>query len=367
MFELSEEQKNAIEYIEKIWNKQPITVLTGYAGTGKSSTITALISRLGLKKSEVAYCAYTGCAAMVLKRKGIQAQTIHHLIYNTKKDRKTGKLYSILKYKLDRDYKLIIIDEGSFVGEKIMEDLLTFKVPIIMMGDEGQLPPPIDKINKYMLKPDVRLTKIFRQKDGNSIIEFANNMRKGLFSFNYDDNFVKCLPNCNLSMCLWADQILCCTNKNKTIVNQAIREYKGFKSRIPEVGDKLMCLKNNWDNLPISGEQYELVNGMTGYVEEILDSTFSPKYNTMTIRFSLEFDRSIVYETTIDLNPFLDKEPMDIQGIDSFDFGYACSIHKAQGNQWGKVLVYAKNGFGDKKKLYYTAATRAIDKLVWVS
>ena len=367
MFELSEEQKNAIEYIEKIWNKQPITVLTGYAGTGKSSTITALISRLGLKKSEVAYCAYTGCAAMVLKRKGIQAQTIHHLIYNTRKDNRTGKLYSILKYELDRDYKLIVIDEGSFVGEKIMEDLLTFKVPIIMMGDEGQLPPPIDKINKYMLKPDVRLTKIFRQKDGNSIIEFANNMRKGLFSFNYDDNFVKCLSNYNLSVCLWADQILCCTNKNKTEINKAIREYKGFKSQIPEVGDKLMCLKNNWYNLPISGENYELVNGMTGYVEEVIDATFSPYYNTMKILFSLEFDRSIVYKTTIDLNPFLDKEPMDIKGIDSFDFGYACTIHKAQGAQWEKVLVIGKNGFGDKKKLYYTAATRAEKKLVWVS
>ena len=348
-------------------NPEHLYLTNNFIVTHNTTIINDVINKLNIPKNEVAYCAYTGCAAMVLKRKGIQAQTIHHLIYNTRKDRKTGKLYSILKYELDRDYKLIVIDEGSFVGKKIMEDLLTFKVPIIMMGDEGQLPPPIDKINKYMLKPDVRLTKIFRQKDGNSIIEFANNMRKGLFSFNYNDNFVKCLSNYNLSVCLWADQVLCCTNKNKTEINKAIREYKGFKSQIPEVGDKLMCLKNNWYNLPISGENYELVNGMTGYVEEIIDATFSPYYNTMKILFSLEFDRSIVYETTIDLNPFLDKEPIDIKGIDSFDFGYACTIHKAQGAQWEKVLVIGKNGFGDKKKLYYTAATRAIDKLVWVS
>ena len=58
---------------------------------------------------------------------------------------------------------------------------------------------------------------------------------------------------------------------------------------------------------------------------------------------------------------------MDIRGIDSFDFGYACTIHKSQGSQWEKVLVIGKNGFGDKKKLYYTAATRAEKKLVWVN
>lgn len=367
MFELSEEQENAIEYIKNNWNKQPVTVLTGYAGVGKSCTIAALISRLGLKKSEIAYCAYTGCAALTLKKKGINAQTIHHLIYNTKKDKKTGQLFSILKRYLDKDYKLIIIDEGSFVDEKIMQDLLSFHIPIIMMGDEGQLQPPVGKINKFMLNPDVRLTKIFRQKDGNTIIDFASNLRKGIFDYTFNDNNVKCFNSLTLNMCLWADQILCSTNKDKDEINKAIREYKGFKSQIPEVGDKLMCLKNNWYNLPISGENYELVNGMTGYVEEVIDATFSPYYNTMKILFSLEFDRSIVYETTIDLNPFLDKEPIDIKELDMFDFGYACTIHKSQSSQWEKVLVYAKNGFGDKKKLYYTAATRAIDKLVWVS
>lgn len=367
MFELSEEQKNAIEYIKNNWNKQPVTVLTGYGGSGKSAIISILIKQLNLSKNEVAYCAYTGCAALTLKKRGVNAQTIHHLIYNTKKDKKTGKFHSILKYKLDRNYKLIIIDEGSFVDEKTMQDLLSFHIPIIMMGDEGQLPPPLGKINKYMLKPDVRLTKIFRQKDGNTIIDFASNLRKGIFDYSFNDDNVKCFDSLTLNMCLWADQILCSTNRDKDEINRAIREYKGFKSHIPEVGDKLMCLRNNWENFPISGEQYELVNGMTGYVEEILDSTFSPTYNTMTIRFSLEFDRNIVYETTIDLNPFLGRESRDIQWLDVFDYGYACTIHKSQSSQWSKVLVYAKNGFGDEKKLFYTAATRAIDKLVWVS
>lgn len=367
MFELSEEQKNAIEHIEKIWDKQPITVLTGYAGSGKSSTINSLIFKMGLKKTEVAYCAYTGCAALVLKKKGINAQTIHHLIYNVKKD-KNGKLYSILKQNLDKNYKLIVIDEGSFVNEKLIQDLLSFRIPIIMLGDEGQLQPPGGKMNKYMLEPDVRLTQIFRQKENNSILDFSFNIRQGIFDFNFNDNNVKCFNYVNIDMLEWADQILCCTNKDKDEINQLIRKSKGFKSNLPEVGDKLMCLKNNWNKFPITGEEYELVNGMTGYVERIIDATFSPFWNTMKIEFSLEFDRSIRYVVTMDVNPFLGKAPIKTEyHLDSFDFGYACTIHKSQASQWEKVLVYAKHSFGDKKKLFYTAATRAEKKLVWIS
>ena len=97
MIELSEEQKKAIEYIKNNYTKQPVTVLTAWAGCGKSTTISALVKQLNLSKNEVAYCAYTGCAALTLKKKGINAQTIHHLIYKTKKDKKTGQLFSIIK------------------------------------------------------------------------------------------------------------------------------------------------------------------------------------------------------------------------------------------------------------------------------
>lgn len=315
----------------------------------------------------MAYCAYTGCAALTLKRKGINAQTVHHLIYNTKRNKRTGKMISSLKRELDKDYRLIIIDEGSFIDEKTMKDLLSFVVPIIMMGDEGQLPPPKGRMNEYMLKPDVRLTKIFRQKDGNSIIDFASNIRKGIFDYSFNDKNVKCVNTLTVEMCLWADQVLCSTNRDKDEINQVIRQKLGFKSQIPEVGDKVMCLKNNWDNFPIYGGEYELVNGMTAYIEEILDVSFSPSVNIMEAEISLEFDRNIRYITAIDLNPFLGKKPLDMMGVDSFDFGYACTIHKSQSSQWSKVLVYARNGFGDRKKLFYTAATRAIDKLVWVS
>lgn len=367
MIELSEEQKRAITYIKNNYTKQPVTVLTAWAGCGKSTTINALVKELNLFKKDIAYCAYTGCAALTLKKKGINAQTIHHLIYNTRKDKKTGKLFSILKKHLDNDYKLIIIDEGSFVDEKVMQDLLSFKIPIIMMGDEGQLPPPIGKMNKYILNPDVKLTKIFRQKDGNSIINFASNLRYGIFDYTFNDNNVKCFNELTLEMCLWADQILCATNKDKDNINTIIRKSLGFTDKIPQVGDKLICLKNNWKNLPLKGEQYELVNGMTVFIEKIIKVELYGDYNIMEAEISLEFDKNIIYKTFIDLNPFLGKKIQEIKELDIFDYGYACTIHKSQSSQWSKVLVYAKNSFGDKKKLFYTAATRAIDKLVWVN
>lgn len=366
MITLSQEQEEALNYIEQVWDKRPVTVLTGYAGTGKSTVINELIRRLNINKSKIAFCAYTGCAAMVLKRKGINACTIHHLIYNTRKD-KSGNLYSFLKRTLDNDYKLIIIDEGSFLNDKILDDLLSFNIPIIMLGDDGQLPPVNGKINKFMEQPNAKLTKIFRQANGNTIIDFANNLRTGVFDYTYNDNYIKCTNELSLGMCLWAEQILCCTNKERKEINQIMRQAKGYTDNIPQVGDKLICLKNNWDNMPYTGENYELVNGMTGYVEKILDVQFSPWQSTMEIVFALEFNRDIKYTTIIDLNPFLNRPVMDNKELDLFDFGYAITIHKSQGSQWDKVVVVAKHGFGDTKKLFYTAATRAIKQLVWVS
>ena len=72
-------------------------------------------------------------------------------------------------------------------------------------------------------------------------------------------------------MCLWADQILCSTNKDKDEINKAVREYKGFKSQIPEVGDKLMCLKNNWENnvLNLKKEYPWLHFALHAYMEDL--------------------------------------------------------------------------------------------------
>ncbi|ALN97744.1 hypothetical protein Bp8pS_065 [Bacillus phage vB_BpuM-BpSp] len=121
-----------------------IFTLSGLAGSGKSSVVKLFIEELGLTNNEVAFAAYTGMAANVLLQKGnTGATTIHKLIYDTVpiKNEETGEIEKFihqLKEELDRkEIKLIVIDEVSMVNESMLEQLKTFGVKIIAIGDPG--------------------------------------------------------------------------------------------------------------------------------------------------------------------------------------------------------------------------------------
>ena len=141
--ELSIKQKECINTVSALYKtRQQIITIAGPAGSSKTSIIGYIIKNLGLQKNEVEYCAFTGKASLVLRNKGIPAQTIHHLIYNVLKNRETGQFYFVKKESLDNyNCKLIVIDEISMVGEKLLTDLKSFNIPIICCGDPYQLEP----------------------------------------------------------------------------------------------------------------------------------------------------------------------------------------------------------------------------------
>ena len=146
-------QANAIPMIEKWYksvdSKQVFRVF-GYAGVGKSFLVNYVIDQLGIDKTnDVKYATYTGKAALVLRKKLLPATTIHKLIYtpveeeelivmddgSTKLKRKTK---FVKKLALDDNIKLIVIDECSMVSQKIWDDLLSYDIPIIVLGDSGR-------------------------------------------------------------------------------------------------------------------------------------------------------------------------------------------------------------------------------------
>lgn len=374
--ELAKEQEEGIKYFLNNYKKQKIITIIGPAGTGKTLIAGEIAKRLKIRKEFIAYCAYTGCAALMLKRKGLNATTIHQLIYITKK-KENGEFTTFLRKELEFPYKVIVIDEGSFLNEKILKDLQSFGIPILLLGDPYQLGPIEGLMNDYIKNPDVVLKTIFRQKEGSDIITFADNLRNNINNFTIFTDEVKCIRKNQVSTetLLCADQILCCTNAVRNGINKTLREHFGYNEKFPMVGEKIICLKNNWNNFPFTtggqkNKDYELVNGMTGFIEEIKDISLEKNKYIMKAVFALEFDRKIKYIVNIDLNPFFDLPPFrdnKEEFRDSFDFGYAITIHKSQGNQWDKVLVYSNNAFGEKSRLYYTASTRAAKCLVWVS
>jgi hypothetical protein len=152
--------------------------LYGYAGTGKTTLARDFAAGVD---GEVAFAAFTGKAAHVMRGKGcVNATTIHGLIYRLEKEDENGNpIFVINLDSFARHTRLIIIDEASMVNEKIGRDLLRFRVPIVVIGDPAQL-PPVEGAGFFTTgEPDFMLTEIHRQARDSPIIKMATIVREG--------------------------------------------------------------------------------------------------------------------------------------------------------------------------------------------
>ena len=178
---LNPQQKDAISKAIRWWfdpHKKPIFTLAGLAGTGKSSTVNILVNILGINKYQVLYATLTGKASVVLRSKSCYSNTIHSVFYRVCVDPETGQTYFAKRKSLNGCIKLIVIDEVSMVDGKMMEDILSFGVPVLALGDPGQL-PPLFHPNPYIEHPDVLLTQVMRQSGESGILKMAYAVREG--------------------------------------------------------------------------------------------------------------------------------------------------------------------------------------------
>ena len=146
---LTEEQKGALRNIMANLEQYPYLTLGGYAGTGKSTIIKVLLDALTNKGLHFTSAAYTGKACNVLRKKGIPANTIHSTIYTPVTNEKNETEWQC-KSRLQLRHEGIfgfVIDEASMVSKEIHQDLVSFGLPIIYVGDHGQL-EPIGKIGR---------------------------------------------------------------------------------------------------------------------------------------------------------------------------------------------------------------------------
>lgn len=375
---LSKEQEKVIDIIsQNLVDEKPITTIAGYAGSGKTFTIKKFIEKYNIL-DRTAFVTYTGKAALVLQQQGLPATTIHRLIYNVYKNYKTGRFRFVKKTVLDEYIDLIIIDEISMVPKPLLDDLLSFNIPVVCLGDPMQL-PPIDSNNdnKLLDTPDYFLTEIHRQALDNPIIKLSMDIREGnKISYVNDNNYIKILQKKDLSigMLKWADQIICATNNTRKTLNNSLREHYGRTSQVPQEGDKVICIKNYWDT--VNDEDTPLINGTIGTVTKSCSgSDFDLFGQECVIDFKPDFTDSSFPMLKLDTNIFKGMAPLSSQYKKSkmihyeFDYGYAITCHKAQGAQWNKVLVYEENFPTDSlehKRWLYTAVTRASEKLVLI-
>ena len=371
---------------------KPIFVIAGVAGSGKSTLLKFIIDELNLQPDNIAFTAYTGMAANVLIRKGHKATTIHKLIYDVVKvkNEKTGILETKFKLKerLPENIKLIVVDEVSMVSEKMMNELMSFGLPILALGDPFQLPPIMNNMCKALDTPDGMLNEPLRQALDNPIIWFSNQLRHKIMpAYGQHGDTVHMYHRNSFpeELLINADQILAGKNDTVKSLNTYYRTYiLGKKSIYPTNGEKLICLKNNWD-LFISENNIEnfLVNGLMGYID---NTKLKPKTKTFSVDFMpTYFDKTSFKEILGDALLFNDsgcKDDKYIQNnypevylmrkpymlsqtkINKFDFGYTITVYKSQGSEFNNVLYYDEMLRRDLYyQHFYTAVTRAKETL----
>lgn len=367
--------------------------IVGPAGTGKTTMVRFLIEKLGLSYDEVLFVAFMGKAASQLSRNGLPASTIHSAIYNYVKKPvrdENGKIVFNnygrpkmqftfeLKDRIKKHVKLIVVDEAGTVDKKIALDLLSFGLPVIALGDLNQLPPPFG--SPYFLKePDVKLSQIMRQKEGDPIIWISQQILAGkkVPIGVYGRSSVISRNDITEYHLKHASVILTETNRLRFNVNNFYRErIKNFSNlEFPHYGEKIMCRRNNWGKCIDDG--IFLTNGLFGYIDNVDKSSFNGL--SLKIDFRPDFTSSFFKDIAIDYKhlyevPGIDdlesedngSENMKRKFLDKFEYAYAQTVHTSQGSQYPNVL-YLNEGMmrtkEDRKRIEYTAVTRATDSI----
>ena len=375
--------------IQRYKDHEKCTVISGYAGSGKSTLVRFIIQALGVDESTVCYCAYTGKATQVLQKKGNKnVSTLHKLLYNTK-PLPNGRYVNTPKSSID--YKIIIVDEVSMAPMTLMKLLFKHDCYVICLGDPFQLPPVNkDEDNHLLDNPHIFLDEIMRQAQESEIIQISMKIRNYEQINPFNGKEVKILKKNDFSTGIlnWADQVLVATNKTRVAINNTMRDILGREGS-PQVGDKIICLRNYADIR--SDTKDVLVNGTIGYIKDIydIDSFYLPYYlgkrriENLNINFISDSD-SLYTNLALDNNMIMTGEKSITNKEEyslvrdkyfkhdiplEFTYAYAITTHKSQGSEWEKVALIEESFPFSKEehaRWLYTAVTRATDKLVWI-
>ena len=384
--QLEETQRHAV--IEAV--RHGVLVLTGGPGTGKTTTINALIHYFDSEGLNIFLAAPTGRAAKrMTETTGYEAQTIHRLLEVSGNPEEEGNESGFSRNEenpLEAD--VIIIDEMSMVDLSLVHALLkavTVGTRLILVGDRNQLPSVgpgsiLKDIIESGCFPVVELTKIFRQASESDIVMNAHKINRGIpltldnksrdffFLKRQDANTIiavvialiqKKLPK-YVGATPYDIQVMTPMKKGLLGVerlNGILQQYlnppdakkaeKEYGDKLFRTGDKVMQIKNNYQLEWEIKTRYGLAvdkgvgvfNGDIGIISEI---------NTYTETLTVEYDEKRKVEYAF-------------KQLDELELAYAITIHKAQGSEYPAVVIPLLPGPRQlyHRNLLYTAVTRA--------
>lgn len=384
---LSDEQYGAVKNILK-WlyenpnSRTPFRRLAGFAGTGKTAVISYFLNTAQetfpsyMKEKNIAVCTFTWKAALVLQKRGVEATSIHSLFYELEDPSAMMPIFVRRSANDVRNaYSLIVVDEASMVDSKMRKDIESFGIPVLYVGDSGQLPAisndPDDK--DFMVKAEDRLTEIHRQALDSPIIRLSLDIREGKpipFGQYGPGVFKASADEITDKMMKYVDQIICGKNETRKNVNTHMRKVHGYDvKKMPYMGEKLIGLSNV--------QMYMVFNGQQWTSGEDYSNLAQSESHRHFIRLRGDNGEERLIKAILPRDNMYTKykdEPHIVGGftkeenIYQMDFGYCITCHKSQGSSYDKLMVYEER-LGDQafhRRWLYTACTRAVSKLLIV-
>ena len=346
-------------FITSSWeNPNALFLLRGYAGTGKTTVVTALVNVLPQLKKRFVLLAPTGRAAKVLTSyTQKQANTIHRKIYFARTT-KEGVIALKLQQNLHKN-TLFIVDEASMIqnssmndfslfnGRNLMDDLFFYVYSgennkLLFIGDTAQL-PPVGLDNSPALDPgflnksyhldieSFELTEVVRQSQDSGILSNATLIRRvidrqefrlPLFSVEKFRD-IRRLTGADLEDALNSaysssnkdsNVVICRSNKRANIFNQEIRRRILFFEEEINTGDYMMVVKNNYFWLPEGSSAGFIANGDIVELKRIrsIHDMYGFRFADVTIRFldypeEQELDVKILLDTIRSESPALSQ------------------------------------------------------------
>lgn len=382
-FPLTEEQK---ELVMKSMNHN-VVIVTGSAGTGKTSVSRAILNVYKKANYSISCCALSAMAAQrIIEATGFQASTIHRLLgYNS-----TGFMFN---YENPLDCDVLFVDECSMINAYIFYSVVCAVKEgkkIVLCGDNKQLPPIgygnvfNDLLHKSEEFTVLRLTKVLRQAEDSGILMDANKIRKGNYPIGQPElkiingklkdmiymfrdtregmtriainTYMKSIQEDGMdNVAIIVPRRKNCENStdeiNKKIVDLVCNKMEKsvrFGNKTLYVGSKVTQMDNNYDK--------NVFNGEIGYITKIEEVTDENEKNVyITVKYSMNNEtKYVVYQR---------KE------LDQIDFAYALTVHKTQGQSIKTVIIIIDMTHYTLLDtcLLYTAITRAKKRCLLLS
>lgn len=388
---ITNDQYNGLSKLNKWYRKynHQIIEISGMVGTGIDEIINEFLSMYEFDKKEVIYLSFDQKQVIEMGSKGYHTFFIDRFIYKYQREVNMNSLKVInpfsthieekwiqkVRKKIHPRYKLIIVYDSLLMTDKMLTDLSSFGLPIILIRDPMLIPIP----NSYTFirNPNIELHELNENLMKNPITFFAHKLfnNEKLKIGNYDKISIIDRKQMNLYNLQNVDMNICMTESMRNNINNTYRrKILKLNNTINIVGERLICYQSDYNEIIVNEDEKNiklyLQKGLVGYISRCY------KHREVTKYLNMDFLPDCYHQPFEEL--MMDRHFLNNIKFDSrqetpdhtnyFQYAYALTPYSARFYHWNKILLTTE--FNDtedsklQKRLLYTGITRAKDSAI---